>query len=88
MKDTSTSILARSMWKDGEGESSHAVNVVLLGVGTCQEESLGRCDLVGSENVHSRGFSVQRLPNLDDGVPGVLQPFGRREQLSDLHRSE
>ncbi len=52
---------------------SHAVNVVLLGVGACQEHALDGRLLVWPEGVHARALIVQRLPNLHNGMPRDLQ---------------
>ena len=54
----------------------HAVNVVLLSVGACQEELLGWCNLVWSEDVHAWSLSVEGLADFDNGMPGVLQALG------------
>ena len=56
--------------------TSHAVNVVLLGVGASKEHALDWSLLVGAEGVHARPLVVQRLPDLDNRVPRHLQPLG------------
>ena len=45
---------------------SHAVDVVLLCVGACQEHALHRRLLVGPVGVHAGPLIVQALPNLHD----------------------
>lgn len=43
-----------------------------------------RPHLVGAVGVHARGLNVQRLLNLNDGVPGVVQTPSRGEEQADL----
>lgn len=62
LKDT---VLEGVRWSKEE-KPLHAVDVVLLGVGACQEEPLCWRDLIWSVHIHARGLSVQRLTNLHD----------------------
>ena len=63
----------------------HTVNVVLLGVGTSKEEPLCRGDLIWTVDIHAWSFAIQRLADLDDRLPRVLQSLCRWEQFPHLH---
>jgi hypothetical protein len=72
MDSTEMCICAGGEGGGGEG-GSHAIDVILLCVGASQEKALRRGDLVRSVCVHAWGLSVEGLPDLNYGVPGILQ---------------